>query len=62
MRRRSNKFLPALNILKSALKEWANTVGRTEFEVSGEIPLCKDKWKHAQVRELDERENLASDG
>jgi putative transposase len=52
----------ALNILKSALKEWANTVGRTEFEVSGEIPLCKDKWKHAQVRELDERENLASDG
>jgi putative transposase len=30
----------ALNILKSALKEWANTVGRTEFQVSGEIPLC----------------------
>jgi putative transposase len=30
----------ALNILKAALKEWANTVGRTEFEVSGEIPLC----------------------
>jgi putative transposase len=30
----------ALNILKEALKEWANTVGRTEFEVSGEIPLC----------------------
>ena len=52
----------ALNILKSALKEWANTVGRTEFEVSGEIPLCKDKWKRSQVRELDERENLISDG
>lgn len=30
----------ALNILKKALKEWANTVGRTEFQVSGEIPLC----------------------
>jgi putative transposase len=30
----------AINILKSALKEWANTVGRTELEVSGEIPLC----------------------
>jgi putative transposase len=30
----------ALNILKEALKEWANTVGRTEFQVSGEIPLC----------------------
>jgi putative transposase len=30
----------ALNILKAALKEWANTVGRTEFQVSGEIPLC----------------------
>jgi putative transposase len=30
----------AINILKSALKEWANTVGRTEIEVSGEIPLC----------------------
>lgn len=30
----------ALNILKLALKEWANTVGRTELEVSGEIPLC----------------------
>ncbi len=30
----------ALNILKLALKEWANTVGRTEFQVSGEIPLC----------------------
>ena len=30
----------ALNILKSALKEWANTVGRTEFQVSGEILLC----------------------
>jgi putative transposase len=30
----------AINILKSALKEWANTVGRTEFEVSREIPLC----------------------
>jgi putative transposase len=32
----------AINILKSALKEWANTVGRTELEVSGEIPLCLD--------------------
>jgi putative transposase len=32
----------ALNILKSALKEWANTVGRTEFQVSGEILLCSD--------------------
>ena len=30
----------AINILKSALKEWATTVGRTECEVSGEIPLC----------------------
>lgn len=30
----------ALNILKLALKQWANTVGRTEFQVSGEIPLC----------------------
>jgi putative transposase len=30
----------AINILKSALKEWANTVGRTEIEVSGEMPLC----------------------
>jgi putative transposase len=30
----------AINILKEALKEWANTVGRTEFKVSGEIPLC----------------------
>jgi putative transposase len=30
----------ATNILKAALKEWANTVGRTELQVSGEIPLC----------------------
>ncbi|HBL12868.1 MAG TPA: transposase [Cyanobacteria bacterium UBA11162] len=30
----------AINILKSALKQWATTVGRTEREVSGEIPLC----------------------
>jgi len=30
----------AINILKSALKQWATTVGRTECEVSGEIPLC----------------------
>ena len=30
----------AINILKSALKELATTVGRTECEVSGEIPLC----------------------
>ena len=30
----------ALNILKLSLKELANTVGRTEFQVSGEIPLC----------------------
>ena len=30
----------AINILQSALKEWATTVGRTECEVSGEIPLC----------------------
>ncbi|MHC5833168.1 MAG: zinc ribbon domain-containing protein, partial [Nostoc sp.] len=30
----------ALNILKLSLKQWANTVGRTEFQVSGEIPLC----------------------
>ena len=30
----------AINILKAALKEWANTVGRTELKVSGEIPLC----------------------
>jgi putative transposase len=33
----------ALNILKLALKEWANTVGRTEFQVSGEIPLCLNR-------------------
>ena len=37
----------ALNILKSALKEWANTVGRTEFEVSGEIPLCLNRETHS---------------
>jgi putative transposase len=30
----------AINILKSALKELSNTVGRTELNVSGEIPLC----------------------
>ena len=30
----------AINILKSALKQWSTTVGRTECEVSGEIPLC----------------------
>jgi putative transposase len=30
----------AIIILKSALKQWSNTVGRTELEVSGEIPLC----------------------
>jgi putative transposase len=30
----------ALNILKLALKELVNTVGRTELQVSGEIPLC----------------------
>jgi len=30
----------AINILKSALKEWSTTVGRTECEVSGEFPLC----------------------
>lgn len=30
----------AINILKSALKEWSTTVGRTECQVSGEIPLC----------------------
>jgi putative transposase len=33
----------ALNILRLALKEWANTVGRTEFQVSGEIPLCLNR-------------------
>ena len=32
----------ALNILKLALKQLVNTVGRTELEVSGEIPLCFD--------------------
>jgi putative transposase len=32
----------ALNILKLALKELVNTVGRTELEVSGDIPLCFD--------------------
>lgn len=37
----------ALNILKLALKEWANTVGRTEFQVSGEIPLCLDMETHS---------------
>lgn len=37
----------ALNILKSALKEWANTVGRTGFEVSGEIPLCLNAQTHS---------------
>ncbi|MCU0542828.1 MAG: transposase [Oscillatoriaceae cyanobacterium Prado104] len=30
----------AINILQLALKQWATTVGRTECEVSGEIPLC----------------------
>ncbi len=30
----------AINILKSALKELSTTVGRTECEVSREIPLC----------------------
>jgi putative transposase len=30
----------AINILKEALKQWANTMGRIEFQVSGEIPLC----------------------
>ncbi|MCC5664064.1 transposase [Nostoc sp. CHAB 5784] len=30
----------ALNILKLALKELVNTVGHTEINVSGEIPLC----------------------
>ncbi len=37
----------ALNILKAALKEWANTVGRIEFEVSGEIPLCLSVETHS---------------
>jgi putative transposase len=37
----------ALNILKAALKQWANTVGRTEFEVSGEIPLCLNVETHS---------------
>ena len=37
----------ALNIFKSALKEWANTVGRTEFEVSREIPLCLNVETHS---------------
>lgn len=36
----------ALNILKLALKQWANTVGRTEFQVSGEIPLCLNVETH----------------
>lgn len=30
----------ALNILKEALKQLSTTVGRTECQVSGEIPLC----------------------
>ena len=30
----------AINILKSALKQLSTTVGRTECQVSGEIPLC----------------------
>ncbi|MDJ0716068.1 MAG: transposase [Prochloraceae cyanobacterium] len=30
----------AINILRSALKELSTTVGRTECEVSREIPLC----------------------
>jgi putative transposase len=38
----------ALNILKLALKEWSNTVGRTEFQVSGEIPLCKNRGNAAK--------------
>lgn len=37
----------ALNILKLALKQWANTVGRTEFKVSGEIPLCLNVETHS---------------
>jgi putative transposase len=40
-------FNAALNILKLALKEWANTVGRTELKVSGEIPLCLDVETHS---------------
>ena len=32
----------AVNILKTALKQLATTVGRTECEVSGEILLCSD--------------------
>jgi putative transposase len=32
----------AINILQLALKQWATTVGRTECEVFGEIPLCLD--------------------
>ncbi|HAX76881.1 MAG TPA: transposase [Cyanobacteria bacterium UBA11372] len=42
----------AINILKSALKEWSTTVGRTECQVSREIPLClvleTDKSKGTQ--------------
>ncbi len=30
----------AINILKSALKQWANTVGQTEINASGETGLC----------------------
>ena len=52
----------ALNILKLALKEWANTVGRTEFQFSGEIPLCKNCGNTDSSRELNETENLISDG
>lgn len=32
----------AVNILKTALKQLATMVGRTECEVSGEILLCSD--------------------
>ena len=37
----------ALNILKLALKELVNTVGHTEINVSGEIPLCLNVETHS---------------
>jgi putative transposase len=47
----------AINILKSALKEWSTTVGRTESEVSGEIPLCLNVETQASKGTLRKRKS-----
>jgi hypothetical protein len=46
------------HFLKSALKEWANTVPKLK---SLERFPSAGFWKQKQVRELRERENLNSD-